>query len=91
MPIIIARAQSNSHGPKRGRFGLPTGADGGAAPPARVVMVRVNVCEVLPGVTVGELNVYVVCKGSPDTLNDTAFVKPFTSDVGVTVIVTGTD
>ena len=63
------------------------GEEGGAAPLACVVIVRVVVWAPALGVTEVGLNADVVCAGNPATVKETGLANPFASGVGVTVIV----
>src|SRR4029077_2421827 len=85
----IAASHKAGKSRKSGDTGGSTGDDGGAAPRAVVMIVSVCVAVALRGVTmtVAGLNDAMVCAGKPATMNETEFVNPSGTLVGVTVMV----
>ena len=84
-PARIAASHKTGKSLKSGDTGVSTGADGGAAPRAVVMIVSVVVWTPELGVTVVGLNADVVWAGNPATVKETGLANPLA--LGVTVIV----
>src|SRR6266436_634172 len=88
-PARIAASHKTGKSLKSGDTGVSTGADGGAAPRAVVMIVSVVVWTPALGVTVVGLKVAVVWAGKPATVKETGLENPLALGVTVMVIIAG--